>query len=200
MSLIDNTYFINDISLPSSVLSTNSNFSGDISRYEPEVLADLLGYDLYKALLADLDGSGNPQTQRFIELIDGAEFSFDFCSQSISTKWEGLRNASKISLISYYVYFKYRSDNDTFYGSGAQVEANHENSTKVSQYSKLANIYNKFVDLYGASLHNGYTWYDNTGHTHLTDKPSAYNFLLANLASYPEWIFTGKTKINQYGI
>jgi hypothetical protein len=200
MSLIDNTYFINDINLPGDVLTNNSNFNNIIARYEPEVLTDLLGYELYKALLADLDGNGNPVTQRFIDLIDGAEFSFEFCGYTINTKWNGLRNSDKTSLISYYTYFEYREDNDTFYASGAQVEALTENSTNIGQIAKLTDIYNKMVELYGQSRYNNSTWYDPDTFEHLTDEPSAYNFLLANKADYPEWVFKSKSKINQFGI
>jgi hypothetical protein len=205
MGLIDKSYFVKEISLPSETLDINDNFNGNIDRYEPEILTDLLGYELYKALLADLDGNGDPQTQRFIDLIDGAEFTFEYGGYDVNEKWNGFRNAEKISICSYYVYYKYRSDTDTFYTSGGQSQALTENSDAVSQYAKLTDAWNRMIDLYGEgcyyySIYRGTTIRDTSNLDHSNDEPSAYNFLLANVDDYPEWVYKPKYKINQFGI
>lgn len=215
MGLIDNTYFINDINIAGTILSSQNNFDDVIDRYEPEILECGLGYELYKALLADLDVSGDPQTQRFIDLIDGAEFTFEVCGETVTEKWEGLRNTDKKSLCSYYVYFQYRSETDSFYSaSGQQNEALTENSTKSDNYAKLVKSWNKMVLLYGdVSIHcygsanrtisnYGYrtNYRDISTYEHYNDLPSMYNFLLANKDNYPEWIFKPIKKLNQFDI
>jgi hypothetical protein len=213
MSLIDTTYFINDIDIAGSILE--NDFDQIIDRYEPEILTDLLGYELYKALVADLDSNGKPQTQRFIDLIDGAEFSFEFNSDTINTKWNGLRNTAKKSLISYFVYYQYRGENDSFYSAaGSQVEPTFENATKSDNWPKLVNSWNKMLELYGLTpdvyknhwrqyycyYSVDWTWRDTSEFSHYNDEPSCYNFLLANVNDYPEWVFKPKFKLNQFGI
>lgn len=41
-----------------------------INRYEEELLQELLGCELATQFIADLDGNGEPQTQRFIEIYE----------------------------------------------------------------------------------------------------------------------------------
>jgi hypothetical protein len=214
MSLIDKTYFINDISMSDSILDVD-DFQTPIDRYEPEILKDLLGYELYTAMIADLDISGDPQTQRFIDLIDGADFTFEFNSNTITTRWNGLRNTDKVSLISYYVYFKYRQDNDSFYSSaGTQVESLTENSSRSDNWPKLVNSWNRMLEYYGTTpefykdswrqyysyYSSDWVWRDVDQFSHYNELASAYNFLLANETDYPEWVFKPIFRINQYGI
>lgn len=174
MAFIDYTYFINEIDVPANIIGSD-NFVSVINRYEPSVLKDLLGYELYKALLADLDVSGNPQTQRFVDLVNGAEYSTD----DILYKWTGFANTEKVSPLSMWVYWRYRMDNDTFYSSASQqVRGMTENSNTVSNASHLVSVYNQMIDLFNL----------------------AYDFLYENTDDYPEWEFTKKEKINRLSI
>jgi len=207
MALIDSTYFVNEINLPSDNLA---NIDSYITLYQEEILRKLLGYELLEALENDLDVNGEPQSQRFIDLVNGAEFSFDFCGDTINEKWEGLRGINFKSLIAYYTYYRYRENTDTFFDGAGQIEPNHENSVNGDAIPKLVSVWNKMIDLYG-----DFHWCecylpnyspslillrDSQTYIHLNDYPSAYNFLLANRTNYPEWVFKPIRKLNQYGI
>ena len=203
MSFIDESYFINEINIPTNDnnLATISQF---ILRYEKEVLKSLLGYELYTALIADLDNYGTPQTQRFIDLVDGKEFSFEVNGSTINTKWEGLINEDKVSLISYYIYFNYRNQFENVFTGVNEVQSISENSTFVSVMPRLVDTWFNFLQLYG-DLPIGINQYNanflnNESYSYYNVEPSAYNFLLANLDDYPEWVFKPLGKLNIWGI
>jgi len=206
MSFIDNTYFINDINVPLSSNSVlNSNFEGSIDRYEDEILKSLLGYTLWKSLKDDLDDNGDPKTPKFIDLVTGAEFSFDWDGYTINTKWNGLVNSDKESLIAYYVYYKYRRDFESNYTGVGETKSKSENSKHVSPAPKMVVAHNRMVDLYGQiprRLTRFYPqWFLNNGnYEHFNAEPSAYNFLLANISDYSDWVFKPISKINSFGI
>lgn len=197
MSLIDNTYFINDINLVGSQLT---NIQQYIDIYEPEILKSLLGYELYKALLADLNEAGNPQSDRFINLINGAEFTITDGGNTITEKWEGLVNTKKQSLISYHVYFNYRQINENVNTGVGQKNIIAENSENASYVEMMVGINNKMIDLYGNTGINRIINYNNANYGYYNYLPSAYNFLLSNIDDYPEWIFKPIEKINVFGI
>jgi hypothetical protein len=73
-NLIDNSYFIREINLPSDKITGNlEDISKYITKYEPEILLKLLGYDLYKALKVQID-SGSPYAAPWKDFIEGAEY------------------------------------------------------------------------------------------------------------------------------
>jgi hypothetical protein len=109
MSLIDSTYFVGDIALP-NLDEVPNTFQDTMDRYEEEILKKLLGYQLYNAFIAGIAVEPTPD-QKWLDLRDGAEFTFDFCGETITQKWNGLINTDKVSLISYYVYYQHRYEN-----------------------------------------------------------------------------------------
>jgi len=225
MNFIDITYFVNEINIPVDDYNPGT-LDAAIIRYQKEILKSLLGYQLWKELMADLDSLGNPQTQKFTDLVDGAEFSFEYGGETINTKWEGLRNDDMVSLISYYVYYKYRKDFDTNYSGNSQTMPINENSQVIPYGYKLSTIWNLMIELYGKTptkyddnyifpynpyfsdsiYTNSKTWdqkyfflnLDN--YVHFNDTPSAYNFLLANKTDYTNWIFNPLYEQNSFGI
>lgn len=223
MSFIDNTYFINDISIPGNSIQA-ANIDAYITRYEDEILKKLLGYTLWKALIADLDGNGDPQTQRFTDIVDGAEFSFDFEGNTINTKWEGLRNTLKKSLIAYWVYFQYRNETENYFSGIGQRKGKGENSVMADITPKIVFSWNKMIELYGETPKYYYPYNQTTvfnarlssldfkkylddsffldqgNYDYWNPLPSAYNFLLANIYDYPEWVFKPIRKLNIFGI
>ena len=94
MSLIDATYFKNDINLPSE---TYGNLSGFIAKFEKELLIRLFGYGLYKLINAY---NAETSPQRIKDIVVGKEFT----DGDYTYKWNGLVNAEKVSIIAYYVY------------------------------------------------------------------------------------------------
>ena len=181
--------------------------------YEEEVLKSLLGYQLYKAFIAGI--AEVTPAQKWIDLRDGVEFTFEVNGNTVTEKWEGLINTQKISLISYYVYYQYRQFNDSFYsGAGSQVEPLTEHSNRSNNMAIMSSSWNSMVELYGNVYiycleninysFNTYglraNWRDLDTYNHYNDFASAYNFLLANVTDYPEWVFKPKSNINQLGI
>lgn len=194
MAFIDAAYFINDITLPNlddeNVLAELTNA---INKYEREVLRDLLGYSLHKDLLA------NPGDARWLAFINGAEFSFYFRDHLVETKWEGLVNSQKESLLAYYVYYKVMEQAlSRVAGVGGVVVAEVDNSERASATRKMLNAYHKFRKLYGETPY-GFNKY-GTSYYCYTDEASAYNFLRTQPDVYSGWNFTPKENLNWAGI
>lgn len=203
MSLIDTTYFVNDLNVPlSSNTTLNAVFTQAIARYEDEILKDLLGYALWREF-TDAVASESPLAQKWVDLKDGAEFSFEFGGNTINTKWNGLVNSDKKSLIAYYIYYQHRVNTDSDYTSLGQSRSKSENSVMVNPLPKMVQVYNSMVSLYGAipaSSRKYKSFLNNANYIHYNADPSAYNFLLANRATYSNWVFKPKGKVNVWGI
>ena len=187
--LIDTTYFVEEIEVPNvAQAEVKVPLEKSILQYQKEVLISLLGYSLYKELIAHTVESGD----KFDKLINGEDFSFSFEGEVIETRWEGLLGYQKKSLIAYYVYFMHRKKKQS-YNSGidVEVEADTENSSKTSLYLKLVDIWNEFVTMYG----------DGCNDEHENADPSAYNYLLAKSVDFPTWKFTSQEgEVNRLGI
>lgn len=200
---IDSTYFTGEIAIPNAANETG--LTQAITQYEKEILISLLGYKLYSLLLADLS-NGEPQTQKYIDLVNGAEFTHTFDGVDYTLKWEGLINTGKISLIAYYVYYKYVERNvSSFYGTGVSMANTQEGWSRVSPESKMINAWERMRELYGKwpPEYKQYYPYPILG-TDLSETfdllPSAYHFLLKNKTDYPDWVFTPLWNLNKFGI
>ena len=198
MSLIDYTYFVRDINVPiNNASDTDASYSGlvkSIEKYEEEVLKKLLGYTLWKALDDDLDENDEPQTEPYVSLVNGAEFSFTYYGQTINTKWGGLVNSSKSSLIANYVYYYHRKNNITSYTGIGESIAKSENSIIADPTPKLVRAWNEMVKSYGVipypQVLDSYYFLNNDNYVHYNADPSAYNYLLANISDFGDWVFT----------
>jgi hypothetical protein len=134
-NLIDITYFVNDISLP--VDTQTAQINAKIRMYEPIILTDVLGYDLYKKMLA------GPTDQKYLDLINGKEYK----AEGVYYNWRGLVNANKDSLIAYYVWIKFVQA-DKGYVSGSGVKQLETENSKVDMTNSLITLnYNKMVNL-----------------------------------------------------
>jgi len=188
-NIIDYTYFINEISIPiQSRAELNEVITNSITLYEDEVLKLLLGYKLWKEMKDDLAAFESELfelPEKWNRFINGAEFEYTVNGETVLDKWIGLKNASKISLIANYVYFFHRRNNVSQNNGIGETVASAENSTIVSPYAKCVNAWNKMIDMYGEL-----DCYGNP-----LPFPSAYNFLTANIADYPDWKFTQLEKI-----
>ena len=197
MSLIDTSYFVGDIALP-NLDQVENTFQVNMDTYEEEALRSLLGYQLYTAFIAGI--AEVTPAQKWIDLRDGAEFTFEVNGITVTDKWEGLINVQKISFISYYVYAKYRDINKSSTTSIDEVQGLPENATNVNYTTKVMDAWNKGVDLYGETpLFSGFSKYSTT-YEYFTDYPSAYNFLNANRADYDNWVFTPLMRNNNFGL
>ncbi len=203
MSFIDSSYFVGKILIPNIDAPYDVDINQGIDQYEEEVLTKLLGYTLYKAMIDDLDGSGDPQTARFVNLIDGSEFQHSYGNITQTLKWNGFRNTEKLSLSAYYTFYKYVERNVTKMSGVGNTDLKAENADKVSPIRKMTDAWYEMRKLYG--IIPPYTrWSQSVEGSSLpctfNDLPSAYNFLFANKETYPEWIFTPKGSVNIFGV
>jgi len=194
MSFTTELYFKNEIRIP-DILENGTitdEFQSEITKYETECRIDLLGYELNKLLEADLV-EGVPQTQRFIALVNGAEFTHPDNNRLL--KWIGFVNTNKESLFAYYIYYHYVNNNNVHLSGIGSVSVQAENAVKVHPFDKLQIAWSKFLKLYSGFdfFENEYFSEDGTEVDSLpgtfNSLPSAYNFMYANKESYPEWIF-----------
>jgi len=117
MSIIDKTYFINNLSVDTG---TYSNIDSSISKYEPEFLNELLGYEDAKEIL-----EVTPSSQKLIDIRDGVEYTD---SSGDLQKWKGLANTELISPIANYVYIYYVKNIVTSMQAVGLVTPKQENS------------------------------------------------------------------------
>ena len=215
-TLIDTSYFVGDISLPQvGNPIQESEVTNSINTYEPKILKRLLGYDLYTLLQTAWDDyPGTPLPDRFDELINGAIFSIEFRNKTYNLKWDGLINSAKKSLIAYNVYANYMNNEATQTNTTGVSRIQQENALQASPRPKIIYAFNRMVELYGQvpkSRELGFNdfkdkediisfWGDSDNYLYWNIEPSAYNFLLANLNTYPEWIFSPIYKKNVLGI
>ena len=186
-NFIDHTYFTGELNI---VLKATSDYDNAISMYQDEILKLLLGYKTWKEMMAAYEASIrtlNPVTleAKWSNLINGCEFEYTINGETYFDKWVGFKNSEKKSLIANYVYFFYRRDKYSDTTSAGETISKTENSMVINPYSKLVTAWNKMVDMYGKL-----DCFDNP-----EPLPSAYNFLNANAADYPDWKFTKMDKI-----
>jgi hypothetical protein len=205
MSFIDSTYFVGEINIPNtSDTLTAAGITQAIGQYEKEILISLLGYKLYSLLIADCTNSV-PASQIYLDLVNGSEFDHVYRGETITLKWEGLKNTQLQSLIAYYVFYKYvERDITRLYPAGVGVSPEGNGWTKVSAVNKLINAWERMRELYGKIPFQYKGYYRHNSDIVLNNTfnrdPSAYNFLYANIADYPDWTFTPQWNINAFGI
>lgn len=216
MSLIDKSYFVGEIALPNLEKVINT-FNSSLDKYEGEILTDLLGYELYKEFKEALAAAPViPLPQKFVDLRDGVEFTFDYNGKDITVKWNGLVNAEKESLIAYYTYYKIRQKELSITTSVNEARGKLENSESVNEARKMLNAWRRMLQLYGSVQYSesgvkyGNVWY---GHDYFyfdkydpvydtfNDLPSAFNFLNTfREADYPNWLFSPHRDMNEFGL
>jgi len=196
--MIDTSYFIQDIALPN--LDKVSNSIGTaITRYEKEILVKLLGYELWKEF-NDAIEAGDPIDQKWLDLRDGADFQLEYNGKTYNLHWNGLDNAEKVSILSYYVYFKFRENTNVITTGIGDQKGKGENSVSVDDYPKMVNAWNEMVNLYGhiPKEYHGFWSMDNL--RVYNSMPSAYNFLFANKDTYSDWLFQPIAYKNRFDV
>ena len=177
MSLIDSTYFVNEINLPEGTYNT---IQAHIDRYEREILIQLLGYDLYK-LIAAYDAGASEQ--RIIDIVEGKEYR----EGDYMVKWNGLINDELVSILSYYVFIKYLENNTASFVNTAVVVPGAENGEVLSPaglIQRASGLLSELAGYPGQSIYTG----------------SLYNFMVAHQSDYPEWLFDEYKTVNMFGI
>jgi hypothetical protein len=160
MPLIDTSYFYGDLSIAQITNeAVEANVQRFIKQYEPELLADLLGYELYKNYLA-----GVATVQKYKDIRDGKEYTN---RAGKLAKWRGLKNNSiSQSLIANYVYYWYlRNEASITTGTGEKT-ANAQNASNASPRVKMTRAWNQMAK-----------W-----------NMELVEFLVSNQTDYPEFI------------
>lgn len=134
MALIDQTYFVYDISLPAG---NYSDLPGWIDRSEPEIIRTLLGDELGQ-LVIDYDESTSDQ--RIKDIVEGKSFEYD----DKEIQWHGLKNESKKSLLAYRIYVEYLRYNITITTVTGERKSKNENSNAADQSFKMSRAQQKF--------------------------------------------------------
>ena len=141
MSFIDSTYLVGEINIPNKD-KNSSIITQAITQYEKEILISLLGYKLYSLLIADLNESLVPVTKKYIDLVNGAEFQHEATfGETITLKWEGLKNTQKESLIANYVFYMMVERETTHLSGIGNTELKTEFAQRVSPMNKMILLY-----------------------------------------------------------
>lgn len=146
---------------------------------EEDVLRNVLGDIIYSLFLADLDGNGNPQSQKFIDLLDGITTG-DFTYQRDTTlEWadvlleederDTVVGAKRPGLIRFtglkpafpqFIWYDYSVNKSTRVTGSGERNVNTENSTATTfgqNQSKTVPNYNRGITFYDEVL----TWMSN---------------------------------------
>ncbi|NHJ85909.1 MAG: hypothetical protein FK734_10635 [Asgard group archaeon] len=141
-----------------------------------------MGHELYNLVI------NNQNTEPYKSLINGKEYEVTYNGRTVKVKWNGLKNADKISLIAYYVYCYYLKQKATHISAVGAIKMKLENSDYANASNKIFSAWVKFSELYGDSNDSIII-------------PSAYNYLYENKDLFPEWEFTRKlVSMNGHGI
>lgn len=192
-NLIDNTYFIGEISLPAQVLTgTLADINPYIVKYERQALIDLVGYTLYKELLVAIAaGAPDYSSTKWKRLITGHEYGINYLGEPHLVKWNGLINSDKVSLLAYYIYYYYLKFHVTHTSGLGELVASAENAAKVSASQKMTNAWNRFIELRGIPSDQEID-------------PTCYNFLNEfeddETNGYDPWLFVIMKFTNSFGI
>lgn len=116
-----------------------------IDHYEEKYLKDLLGTELYNLLIADLDPiTGEPQTQRFIDIWEPFDLDTNYCHQHIRLESEGIPEMLKN--FNFFEYARKQGHQNTIVGT---VRAAGENSSPIpNQNTYMDELYNTGVMSY----------------------------------------------------
>jgi hypothetical protein len=170
-NLIDKDYFIGEVNIPDTskpeVLERLTFF---ITKYEEELLRNLLGNALYLAFKSGTDGKQDVDIeQKWKDLRDGVDY-VDY--SSFAKYWIGLRNTTKKqSIIANYVYYWWHRDKASQTTAMGEVQQKSESGDNASPAVKMCRAQNEMVDWAKDLLH----------------------FLDSKQSVYPEWL-----KVNRY--
>ena len=210
--IIDESYFINDIAIGNTNnTSIEAALNSAIVKREKEALISILGYELYNLFINNLTD------QIYLDIVEGKEFSFEFCGKTVTRKWIGLTNSDKVSLLAYYTYFFYERDRNVFNSSIGFVMPKAENAEQDNPRINYVSSWNNYIEQRGdlnkinecpntlitrrfRPRGTYFNEFDLTTYEFLNDDPSLFNFLLANVASYPTWEFTIENNINVFDL
>lgn len=173
MSIIDETYFVGELSLPTDNAGKVNKLQVYIDRAQKKYLIDVLGYELYALFIAELP---TPSSQRFTDILEGADFTNTITG--LEDHWDGLTNTELQSLLAYFTYYQFLKSNQRGETGNGTTSNLFENSEKVSSIFNQQQAYNLGVEQY----------------------KKLRDYLLTNSDTYTEWQYIEIEKLSILGL
>lgn len=215
------TYFTGDLFIPnigknkSSVVSSNTDFQYYIDQFEREILIKALGVRLYNEFISNIDtdpqspnyGNVDPSAdQQWKDLLNGSTYS--------DKVWRGLRyevGTRKLSLMAYYVFYKYLEEKHIQRTTLGVVKADAENANVVNPSFVMEKAWRAMYEWYGKGYRCccdydyffGLYYYDDCccdDKDYKREFVDLYTFLNDNRSLYPNWVFTTIKNKNRFGL
>ena len=193
MAFIDTTYFKGKIWLPVDNEYASTFIEQLIDQAERDVLLNALGYSLYTEFMNGL--AEDAPDEKWLKLRDGAEFTIPILGKDFYTKWPGIKNIEKDSLIAYYVYYQYLMNRSATVGQNGLTIQNPQNAVIASPLDVATEGYNQYVKRYGIDVHSKFEITIDDDYS-IDDNyyPSLYNFIYEMNEQngedyYPNWQF-----------
>lgn len=218
--LIDTSFFVGELSLPqvgagsSSKINNNDEFDLFRDEYEVDIIDSGLGKLLSNELFRNINSTtGKLRADadvKWDKLINGDEYTI----RGTKYFWRGLverRGSISRSLIAYYVYYRYMTDNIIHKSTLGMVRGQAENSVAASTIPTLTRAWRKLYEWYGDcnydSDFNFGSHYKHRG-VFVSDyfrednskNVSMYQYLKDHKDSFPDWYFTPIENKNQFQI
>ena len=210
-NLLADTDFVGELFIDFTNQNLKSDFNTNyLPSIEKKYLEYLLGHSLYSAFIAGLNVT-SPETpeQKWIDLLDGADFTVEINSKNVTLYFEGVKELLKL-----FVWSAYQKDLQIKYtSSGAKINSS-DNTVNSLDFQKAFDIYNKAVTKYGNNVIGFSEGADdiefNENYQSLNRGllifrryeqeiriPSAYNFIFHKekemAGTYQNWVFTPLT-------
>lgn len=172
MYLIDQTYFIKELSIPnlnemdSDNLTVLNQYIDDKCR---QLLQGALGYVLFKDLDSKITNGVLDvlAPQKWLDFVNGVEYTKD----GKLYKWKGLRHTDglfKASLMAKYVFYYWLKDNVSMVTGTGEKSIKSVNAESINSNQRLVTVWNDFVSEYqGTNTHFPSVWYK--GNTKVVD-------------------------------
>lgn len=151
-----------------------SGFNEFAFEVEKDILRGLLGDETYNELISDLDANNLPQTQKFIDLVNGKTYTDN---NGDVTLFLGVRK-----MLTYFVYCVWKKEDMYSDSDLGTIQTRSSNSIKTSE-----KIVNRIAN---ARWNIGVDFFNN----------EVYDYLLFYQSDFPKWDFISQSKFLTQGI
>lgn len=178
--LIDESYFTGKIALPKQ--RYDNLLQNLMSSSQEFILMSLLGANLYADLIA------NESDAKYQALLYGGTYTVDYCGIDVPVTFKGIVNETELkSVIANHTYCEFLRHTNSLATNTGTVNAENQNSEKISSVYKIREAWNDMVDGYGEV-------------SQLNITPSCYNFIRYSEYDFDNWIFKPLQKKNTFDI
>ena len=211
-------YFVGELHVPqvgegsSSKINNNDEFQRFLDEYEVDIMDLALGKQTSNELFSNVHSQTgmiiNGADPKWAKLIEGDTYE----SKGRQLFWQGIRNRTgsvSRSMIAYYVYYKYMTDNIIQKSTLGMVRGQAENSITASTIPTLTRAWRKLYKWYGDCNYNyshgshyryrGLSVSDYFGDNN-TNEVSLYRYMSDHRDEFPNWSFTPIENKNQFQI